>query len=227
MWTCLLRIAALADVLDGPAPCSRAPLDEICHDGQCHPDNSLCPPVTTEPSCGEWPHSGRDGAVLTWGLSYRASSAQACCDKCKSHPRKCNSWTFCPLTVCWGLDTGHNHTFGGVHAVSGVQTRPGERADAHLSGSNRARAECWLRRLKDVQADSQWRQRGKYTDDWLSRHRRARGGCKRNERWACSPTHVPWTSGAIGGPVYDPALKHVTGGGWGSVWTSPVEAVVG
>ena len=124
MWTCLLRIAALADVLDGPAPCSRAPLDEICHDGQCHPDNSLCPPVTTEPSCGEWPHSGRDGAVLTWGLSYRASSAQACCDKCKSHPRKCNSWTFCPLTVCWGLDTGHNHTFGGVHAVAGVQTRP-------------------------------------------------------------------------------------------------------
>ena len=133
MWTALLRIAALADVLDGPAPCSRAPLEEICHDGKCHPDNSLCPPVTTEPSCGEWPHSGRDGAVLTWGLSYRASSAQACCDKCKAHPRRCNSWTFCPLTVCWGLDTGHNHTFGGAHAEAAFKRAPCGNASGRIT----------------------------------------------------------------------------------------------
>ena len=133
MWTALLRIAALADVLDGPAPCSRAPLEEICHDSKCHPDNSLCPPVTTEPSCGEWPHSGRDGAVLTWGLSYRASSAQACCDKCKAHPRRCNSWTFCPLTVCWGLDTGHNHTFGGAHAEAAFKRAPCGNASGRIN----------------------------------------------------------------------------------------------
>lgn len=99
-------------VREGGHPCSNAPLPELCRDGLCHPDNEACPPVTTELSCGEHPHSGRDGSLLTWGLSFRAASAQDCCDKCKEHPKKCNSWTFCPLAVCWGLDTGHNHTFG-------------------------------------------------------------------------------------------------------------------
>ena len=138
--------------------------------------------------------SGRDGKVLTWGLSYRAGSAQDCCDKCVASKRGCNSWTFCGLPVCWGLDTGHNHTYG----------------------------ECWLRKLEPTQlfANASWRQRGKYTPEWLSRHRKARGErcMKRNERWACSPTWVPWTSGALGGPAYDPTERWETGGGWGNVW---------
>ena len=190
----LLSAALIAgtsgDVLSTAAPCAQAPLPAVCHGAQCHPDNSACPPVTTHQSCGEHPHSGRDGTVLTWGLSYRTASAQECCDRCKAHPRRCNSWTFCPLPVCWGLDTGHNHTYG----------------------------ECWLRRLKDVQAESQFRQRGQYTREWLRRHRRARSGCQRNEPWACSPTHVPYTSGALGGPAYDAAARYETGGGWGNVW---------
>ena len=180
-----------AEVLTGPHPCT-AQLPLACRDGKCHPVNRECPPVTTAASCGEHPHSGRDGALLTWGLSYRTASAQECCDRCKLHPRKCNSWTFCGLPVCWGLDTGHNHSFG----------------------------ECWLRRLKaaDLTNDSSFRQRGKYTSLWLSKHRRARPGCARNELWACSPTHVPYTSGAIGGPPYDPSAEWMTGGGWGNVW---------
>ena len=103
---------APVEVLRGPAPCTQAPLAQVCHNGLCHPDNKECPPVTTELSCGEHPHSGRDGVVLTWGLSHRATSAQDCCDKCKHHAKHCNSWTFCGLPVCWGLDTGHNHTYG-------------------------------------------------------------------------------------------------------------------
>ena len=191
----LLLPVTTAAVLQGPAPCIALPLPEICSNGSCHPDNSQCPPVTTEPSCGEHPHSARDGHVLTWGLSYKTASAQACCDRCKQHASGCNSWTFCALPVCWGLDTGHNHTFG----------------------------ECWLRRLKpnDVRAEKAWRQRGKYTAEWLRKHRKARPGCKRNEPWACSPTHVPYTSGALGGPPYDPAVQFETGGGWGNVWIRP------
>ena len=187
----LFRTVAIATsmVLDGPAPCAYA-LAEVCSDGKCHPNNQDCPPVTTDPTCGEHPHSGRDGALLTWGLSYRTRSAQECCNQCKQHPKHCNSWTFCGLPVCWGLDTGHNHTFG----------------------------ECWLRRLKDARASTSWRQRGKYTAAWLRRHRRTRPGCARNEPWACSPTHVPYTSGAIGGPPFNPAERFMTGGGWGHVW---------
>ena len=120
MW---LLLAALiewpqAQILRGPAPCSLAPLREVCRDGVCHPNNEDCPPVTTDPTCGEVPHSGRDGALLTWGLSYKTSSAQECCDRCKLHPKGCNSWTFCSLPICWGLDTGNNHTFGEVCAGS-------------------------------------------------------------------------------------------------------------
>mmetsp|Transcript_27951 Transcript_27951/g.65261 ORF Transcript_27951/g.65261 Transcript_27951/m.65261 type:complete len:237 (+) Transcript_27951:73-783(+) len=173
------------------APCAKAPLPQVCDDaGLCHQDNMHCPPITTDPTCGEHPHSGRDGSVLTWGLSYKTANAQECCDKCKTHPKNCNSWTFCGLPVCWGLDTGHNHTYG----------------------------ECWLRKLDDVHAASSFRQRGRYTEQWLKQHRRARPGCAKNEPWACSPTHVPYTSGSLGGPAYDASVQHVTGGGWGKVF---------
>ena len=67
-------------VLHGPAPCAQQqPFPEQCGPhGQCHPDNRDCPPVTTELSCGEHPHSGRDGQLLNWGLTYRVGSAQEC-----------------------------------------------------------------------------------------------------------------------------------------------------
>ena len=187
----------VGSVTAGPAPCALAPLAEVCNGSQCHPDNSACPPVTTDPSCGEHPHSGRDGKLLSWGMSYRTASAQECCDQCKAHAKRCNSWTFCPLPVCWGLDSGNNHTFG----------------------------ECWLRRLDDVSAESSWRQRGRYTQEWLRRHRKLRPGCKRNEPWHCSPTHVPYTSGAIGGPPFIASEQFVTGGGWGKVWVKAAAAV--
>jgi len=158
-----------------------------------------CPPVTTDSSCGEHPHSGRDGSLLTWGMSYRTNSAQECCDRCKLHPKGCNSWTFCGLPICWGLDTGNNHTYG----------------------------ECWLRRLKDVHSNTSWRQRGQYTQEWLRRHRKARPGCKLNQPWTCSPTWVPYTSGALGGPPYDAAAPPwVTGGAWGRVWTRPQSEIL-
>ena len=186
----LIIIVSVAYVEAAPAACAES-LSSVCRRaGECHLDNAHCPPVKTDPTCGEHPHSGRDGSLLTWGLTFRTSSAQECCDKCKTHSKKCNSWTFCGLPVCWGLDTGHNHTFG----------------------------ECWLRRLLDVRANNTFRQRGRYTDQWLEQHRHARPGCRRNEPWACSPTHVPYTSGALGGPAYDPSEAFVTGGGWGNVF---------
>jgi hypothetical protein len=51
-----------------------------------------CPGVTTHETCGEEPHSDRSGKGLTFGVSYRAGSAQDCCDKCKAHAKGCNSW---------------------------------------------------------------------------------------------------------------------------------------
>ena len=191
MLAAILHLSAAAQ-----HPCVHT-LSKICSNGSCHPDNEFCPPVTTDPTCGEHPHSGRDGALLTWGLSYRTTSAQECCDRCKGHAKHCNSWTFCGLPVCWGLDTGHNHTFG----------------------------ECWLRRLTDVADARAFRQRGKYTKEWLQRHRRTRPRCRKgDDAWSCPPTWVPYTSGAISGPVFHPTEQFVTGGGWGNVWIKPTVA---
>ena len=196
--TALWVVGSNATILHGPAPCTQQrPYPEQCSADGCHPNNENCPPVTTALSCGEHPHSRRDGQLLTWGLSYRVGSAQECCDRCKAHPRQCNSWTFCGLPVCWGLDTGHNHTYG----------------------------ECWLRKLMPVQVrtNASFRQRGRYTKQWLKQHRRARSGCKLNALWTYSPTHVPYTSGALGGPPFNPSEPFETGGGWGNVWVRAVQ----
>ena len=151
--------------------------------------------------------------------------------RCREHAasgRKppCNSWTFCGLPVCWGLDTGHNHVRTRERAESGPTTLtrfvPPNPA-LHPASCPQTYGECWLRRLapEGLQANSSWRQRGKYTPEWLRRHRRARPGCARHEPWTCSPTWMPWTSGALGGPPFDPGAAWVTGGGWGSVWVRP------
>lgn len=68
-------------------------------------------------------------------------------------------------------------------------------------------SQCWLRRLRDVDAPSSFRQRGKYTDQWLTQHRRARPGCVRHEPWTCSPTHVPCESAQL--DVVPPAHSHL------------------
>ena len=83
-----------------------------------------CPGVITDETCGEEPHSDRAGKGLTFGVSHRAKSAQDCCDKCKANARGCNSWTFCGYPVCWGLDTGWNHTFGEVQPKSVLSAMP-------------------------------------------------------------------------------------------------------
>ena len=78
-----------------------------------------CPGVTTAAVCGEEPHSDTGGYAVVFGINHRAASAQDCCDRCQVHAAKpanakrpCNSWVFCPLPICWGLDTGWNHTYG-------------------------------------------------------------------------------------------------------------------
>ena len=41
-----VAVTATGEILDGPAPCTRAPLAQICNDdGECHPNNEHCPPV--------------------------------------------------------------------------------------------------------------------------------------------------------------------------------------
>ena len=129
------------------------------------------PGVTTQPVCGEEPHSDTGGAAVVFGINHRAASAQDCCDLCQAHAAKakangrgkrmpCNSWVFCPLPICWGLDTGWNHTYG----------------------------ECWLKHQPDP-AHPLYGQRGAYTPEYRHRHRRVRTG---------APSHVPWTGGVIG-----------------------------
>ena len=101
-------------------PCSIPGQRSCCGDGVCAGDETEincmadCPGVTTERMCGEETHSDRAGQGRTFGVSFRAKSAQDCCDKCRSWTRQggCNSWTFCGYPVCFGLDTGWNHTFG-------------------------------------------------------------------------------------------------------------------
>ena len=143
----------------------------------CTPTESnlaSCPGVTTQPMCGEEQHTDMAGKVIKFGVGHRAASAQDCCDKCATHAqahatkgRACNIWTFCGLPVCWGLDSGWNHTYG----------------------------ECWLRHQPEDEPS--YGQRGALADDYRKKHTRVRSGCKHNQPWACPPTHVPWTSGML------------------------------
>merc|ERR1712216_551353 len=148
-------------------------------------------------------HSDRGGRGLTFGVGHRTDSAQECCDKCKAlkeHEKgPCNSWTFCGLPVCWGLDSGWNHTFG----------------------------ECWLRHLEPDHAASptlkDFGQRGKYTEEFRQKHMNVRPECAdKSKPWACPPTHVAWTSGSFGSKT--DSAEYQTGGGWGNMVITPVMA---
>ena len=185
----------------GVVPCTVELSKRCCGDGKCNgPENESncladCPGVTTDEMCGEEPHSDRGGRGLTFGVSHRAKSAQDCCDKCKAHPKHCNSWTFCGVAVCWGLDTGWNHTFG----------------------------ECWLRKLEDP-AQPTFGQRGIFAASYRKKMLRTRKTCKEDlpggmsAGWACPPTHVPWTSGSVGVKTErNPITKYQTSGGWGNM----------
>ena len=191
-------------------PCTSTRTRQCCGDGKCEGPEDVnncladCPGVTTDASCGEEPHSDRGGRGLTFGVSYRAKSSQDCCDKCKkqaaANPKKtkrkgpCNSWTFCNLPVCWGLDTGWNHSYG----------------------------ECWLRWFEDPMKPT-FGQRGLLAAAYRKKFLRTRRSCKVDEPgglsagWACPPTHVPWTSGSLNGPPVDFSVKWQTSGGWGNM----------
>ena len=139
--------------------------------------------MTTDDTCGEEPHSDRAGKGLTFGVSHRADSPEACCDKCKASKRGCNSWTFCGYPVCFGLDTGWNHTYGGKRTGSITQSQPapllctqrpcsarriehplesiGPHCTVRLT-SGLTLAECWLRKLEDATKPT-FGQRGMYT----------------------------------------------------------------
>jgi len=180
---------------------------DCCGDGICNgPEDANtcmadCPGVITDATCGEEPHSDRGGRGLTFGVSHRAKSAQDCCDKCKAHPKGCSSWTFCGYPVCFGLDTGWNHTFG----------------------------ECWLRKLADPNTPA-FGQRGQYALRYRKKMLRTRKTCHdintpggMSPGWACPPTHVPWTSGTPG-TTADLSKKWQTGGGWGNMRVHQLDA---
>ena len=98
----------------------------VCGDGTCEAPESMatcmadCPGVTTEPQCGEEPHSDPGGFAVVWGASHKKQSAAECCAACAAHAadpknakRPCNSWVFChSKPQCWSLDTGNWHGFG-------------------------------------------------------------------------------------------------------------------
>ena len=100
--------------------------------------------------------------------------------------------------MCWGLDTGWNHTFG----------------------------ECWLRHTRPAEdgtpAAPTFGQRGAYGAEYRQKMLRTRKACTTDlpgglsEGWSCPPTHVPWTSGTIGAKP-DLSVKWQTGGGWGNM----------
>ena len=164
-----------AAVKAGIKPCGPKRGDRpCCGDGKCDaPEDEImcmadCPGVQTTEMCGEEPHSDRNGKGLTFGVSHRAKSAQDCCDKCSASTRGCNSWTFCGYPVCFGLDTGWNHTYG----------------------------ECWLRKLEDPTKPT-FGQRGEYTMRYRRKMLRTRRSCTdidtpggMSPGWVCPPTHV-------------------------------------
>jgi len=188
----------------GVAHCTDSRTSHCCGDGVCNGAENInnclsdCPGVTTLDTCGEEPHSDRGGRTLSFGVGHRADSPQACCDKCRAHARSgkqppCNSWTFCGYPVCWGLDTGWNHSFG----------------------------ECWLRHLEDA-AKPTFGQRGSYAPSYRQKMLHTRRACTEDkpgglsDGWSCPPTHVPWTSGSLD-VRQDLSSKWQTSGGWGNM----------
>ena len=99
-------------------------------------------------------------------------SGQECCDACLEHARKnpnraCNSWVFCPLPVCWGLDTGalaqsESTRVGRVWVLLGPCVTS---STSGLAGWNHTFGECWLKRQEDVNHPL-YGQRGEYTADY-------------------------------------------------------------
>ena len=98
----------------------------VCGDGICEPPETMsscladCPGVTTQPQCGEEPHSDPGGFAVVWGAGHKKESAAECCAACAAHAanpknakRPCNSWVFChSKPQCWSPDTGNWHGFG-------------------------------------------------------------------------------------------------------------------
>lgn len=155
--------------------CDQGRTRRCCGDGVCsgpeNADNCFadCPGVTTNAICGEEPHSDTGGAAVVFGIKHRKESAQACCNACLEHAQKnpngkpCNSWVFCPLPICWGLDTGWNHTFG----------------------------ECWLKFQADP-AHPLFGQRGEYTPEYRQKHRRVRTGPPSHVPWTGGVVGSTW-----------------------------------
>ena len=113
------------------------------------------------------------GHVLLVGIE-RARNKAAACAKCHAH-NKCNSWVFCPLPVCWGLDTGWNHTYG----------------------------ECWLKYQADP-SHPLYGQRGQYTAEYRRKHARVRTGPPTHVPWTGGviggtvDLSVKWSTGIEG-----------------------------
>jgi hypothetical protein len=128
------------------------------------------------------PHSDTGGHAVVFGINHRAESAQDCCDRCAAHAknpknakRPCNSWVFCPLPICWGLDTGWNHTYG----------------------------ECWLKWQADT-SHALYGQRGRYSAEYRARYRSIRTGAPSHVPWTggvlgtTPDLSVQWTTGIEG-----------------------------
>lgn len=91
--------------------------------------------------CGTELHADYDGTrAWNWGLdaSQHVENAAQCCEKCRAHA-KCNSWVFCPESVCYAPDA-HRHTKG----------------------------ECWLKDQRDPASPSV-NMRGAYTAKYRAR----------------------------------------------------------
>mmetsp|Transcript_22294 Transcript_22294/g.48660 ORF Transcript_22294/g.48660 Transcript_22294/m.48660 type:complete len:266 (+) Transcript_22294:270-1067(+) len=157
----------LAALEGGVQACGEHRKHRCCGDGICEGPETIgncmadCPGITTQPVCGEEPHSDTGGHAVVFGIDHRAASAQDCCDRCVEHAKKhaasgkpCTSWVFCPLPVCWGLDTGWNHTYG----------------------------ECWLKWQADP-AHPLYGQRGAYSEEYRKKHRFVRSGPPTHVPW--------------------------------------------
>lgn len=183
----LLLLSATSSLADRRVvECDARRTRRCCGDGVCDGPETIsncfadCPGVTTTTQCDEEPHSDSGGGAVVFGIDHRKASAQECCDACQVHAQKhpkrgCNSWVFCPLPVCWGLDTGWNHTFG----------------------------ECWLKYQADV-TNPLYGQRGLYSEEYRRKHRSVRNGPPSHVPWTggviggAVDRTLRWTTGPEG-----------------------------
>lgn len=162
------------------------------------------PATRAHPSCNPQPHAGYSGGSLNWGMAFKVSSAQECCEACKAHATTCvpgaggrvylnRTWEGHTIAERCAKDMTSNEL--GTHAAQPCNVFvycPTPHAEGGLCWSNdvwnHTAGECWLKHQAHPDRPHAGAY-GAYPNAYRKKHRTA-------------PPLVQWMSGSLHpGPI--------------------------